>query len=190
LPQPAAKLPPSGARPWSRIRVPNPNSLAGIGNAAAMQVNMNAAPLFVEADNSSSSSGFEQFNGTDAPLLKNFDSTYYGFAALPKTQDPGGLSESGMSSPQVYPPGAMDAISFGGEAFPTMPTNNGFVPEQGGEPIWWERAGEDRDGNNTQTGINQPLSSPLSGTGLLSSAPYYLNLPVTDENENWNESWQ
>jgi hypothetical protein len=43
LPQTNVKLPPSGARPWSRTRVPNPDSLEGNNNAESTQATRNAA---------------------------------------------------------------------------------------------------------------------------------------------------
>ena len=43
LPQTNVKLPPSGARPWSRTRVPNPDSLGGNNNTERTQATRNAA---------------------------------------------------------------------------------------------------------------------------------------------------
>jgi hypothetical protein len=78
LPQINVKLPPSGARPWSRIRVPNPASLGGNGNALAFAaVNNGFDPGL---------NGFEQSNNGYAPpnesgatIQQRFDPTNHDF---------------------------------------------------------------------------------------------------------------
>jgi hypothetical protein len=87
LPRINVKLPPSGARPWSRIRVPNPTSLGGNGNAESTQVTMNAL-AFAAVNNGFGPglNGFEQSNngyappyGSDATMQQRFDPTNHGF---------------------------------------------------------------------------------------------------------------
>jgi hypothetical protein len=75
LPQADAKLPPSGARPWSRNRVPNPNSsLNGTDNVSMELFNKNAAQARNASGNyyALGSTGFEQGGNGFAPATNGF----------------------------------------------------------------------------------------------------------------------
>jgi hypothetical protein len=157
LPQADAKLPPSGARPWSRNRVPNPDSsLNGIGNLNMDLFNRNAA----QARNASGThyapgpNGFEQVgngfapNGSPnhgfAPTMQGYDAGHPGFPApMPNGYAPqgmngyaaapangfGGFSDGFIPpSPQIFPQSEASMIPPGSGAFPVVSNNNGFAP--------------------------------------------------------------
>lgn len=132
LPQANAKLPPSGARPWSRNRAPNPDSsLNGISNLNMDLFNKNVA----QARNASGNhyapgpNGFEQVGNGFAPATNGFApnvSPNHGFAPTMQGYDAG---YPGFSAPMPngYAPqgvngyAAAPANGFGG-------FSDGFIP--------------------------------------------------------------
>jgi hypothetical protein len=86
LPQTNVKLPPSGARPWSRTRVPNPDSLGGNGNAENAQTARNTALAFAVSNNDfgqgpngfqQSNNGYAPPNGPGATMQQGFDDSTF-----------------------------------------------------------------------------------------------------------------
>src|SRR5579883_1090335 len=124
LPQADAKLPPSGARPWSRTRVPNPNSSVGeVGTLNMDQFNKNAA----QAYNGSGvhyvppPNGFEQASNGFAPANNGFAPASNGFAPANNGFAPNTSPDRSFTPPM---PG-YDAAPPG---FPA-PMPNGYAPQ-------------------------------------------------------------
>lgn len=124
LPQGAANgsLPPSGARPWSRTRVPNPDSMSGL---SAVQKG-NAGPGGQGNPNPNGFAGaFDNFQG--APMNNG------GFSG-PGPQGGNGAGFGGFSdgfippSPQIFQQSENSMIPPGSGAFPVIGNANGFAP--------------------------------------------------------------
>ncbi len=156
LPQTDVKLPPSGARPWARTRVPNPDSLGGNNNAERTQATWNVALAFATANNGfgPGPNGFEQSdngyappNGSSATIQQGSDPTnnglhaptLVGFGPQDMNGQPpndysmpnngiSGFLDGFMPSPQIFPPSNASVIPPGSAALPVIPTNNGFTP--------------------------------------------------------------
>lgn len=106
LPTIEMKLPPSGARPWSRTRVPNPGSQGGIVNAESGQAMINPATA-TNNGFAPGTGGFGASNNYFAPpggpgtnLQQGFGSTAYN--NWPDSYGPGGGS-SERFMPPPYP---------------------------------------------------------------------------------------
>lgn len=114
---PSTHLPPSGARPWSRTRVPNPNSINGMLNA---QVDLNGG---VGGSGSSMS---------PEPLMNNsYNGPDAGFGGPPGMNGAGfgGFSDGFIPpSPQIFPQNENSMIPSGTGAFPVATNANGFTP--------------------------------------------------------------
>ncbi|HEX7735278.1 MAG TPA: hypothetical protein VF458_10445 [Ktedonobacteraceae bacterium] len=124
LPQgaPNASLPPSGARPWSRTRMPNPDSMGGI---ATVQTG---------------SPGFGGPGGPASPNSNMFADAFQGPPANnggfngPGPQGGNGMGFGGFSdgfipsSQQLFPQGENSMIPPGSGAFPVIGNSNGFAP--------------------------------------------------------------
>ena len=131
LPQADAKLPPSGARPWSRNRVPNPNSsLNGINNLNMELFNKNAA----QARNASGNhyapgpTGFEQVGNGFAPANNGFAPNMppnHGFAPNMQGYDAG---HPGFPAPMPngYAPQGMNGYAAPANGFGGF--SDGFIP--------------------------------------------------------------
>lgn len=144
LPQAEVKLPPSGARPWSRTRAPNPDSLSGVSSMNMEQFNRNAAVAFGAPSNGNmpSPGGFEPFgNGvvppsnSFTPNMQGFDGPQMNFPApasngyVPQGNSYGGFSDGFIpSSPQIFPQSESSMIPPGSGAFPVINNTNGFAP--------------------------------------------------------------
>lgn len=150
LPQAGGNLPPSGARPWSRTRVPNPDSMSGMMPDQAGQGQM---PNFV-APNMGFGPGpvnFEQVShsvmsqqngfGSGAGMQQGFQPGSAGFNTPPQAgfgpqgmngygtpaAGFGGFSDSFVPpSPQIFPQSDASMIPPGSGAFPVA--NQGFAP--------------------------------------------------------------
>ncbi len=73
LPQAGTRLPPSGARPWSRTRAPNPDSsLNGISNPGMDEFNRNVVQAYNPPGNQYAPGGFEQAGNGFAPVGNGF----------------------------------------------------------------------------------------------------------------------
>ena len=142
LPPIHVKLPPSGARRWSRTRVPNPYSQGGNNNAEGTQATRNAVLAFAAAANNPfgpGQNGFEQSNNGYAPLNRavahiqqEFDPTQNGFGphmqgfesayhdsnaptlAGPAPQDMNGLPNDPFASSQGGEPGLPENLGGSG----------------------------------------------------------------------------
>ncbi len=109
LPQSASNpnLPPSGARPWSRTRVPNPDSMSGV---ASGQLALNGAP-----------GNFGP--GGPAPAMNPMN------GGGPVPAGFGGFSDGFIPpSPQIFPQAENSMIPPGSGAFPVIANANGFAP--------------------------------------------------------------
>ena len=115
---PSSNLPPSGARPWSRTRVPNPDSVNGMfngsvalnGESGGSGPNMAPGP-FVNPG----------YNGPD----------FAGFGSSPGSNGAGfgGFSDGFIPpSPQIFPQNENTMIPPGSGAFPVMTNANGVAP--------------------------------------------------------------
>lgn len=184
LPQAEVKLPPSGARPWSRTRAPNPDSLSGVraANANMKQFNQNAALAFNASANMNNA--VSQHNGV-APNMQG-----QGFE-VPQQSFPGPASNGqaalnnghpGFSdgfippTPQIFPQSEASMIPNGSGAFPVINNTNGFAPASSafnamyglpGDPFsssqtsaapWLDTAGNG-NGNGNGNGAGAPRSS-------------------------------
>jgi hypothetical protein len=120
---PNSHLPPSGARPWSRIRVPNPDSINGMidsqatlsGGASQFGPGGPGPNMFPEPPMNSG------YNGPDPA----------GFAGFPgvNAAAPGGFSDGFIPpSPQIFPQNENSMIPPGSGAFPIITNANGFTP--------------------------------------------------------------
>ena len=103
LPRTNVKLPPSGARPWSRTRVPNPDSLGGNNDAESTQTTRNATLAFSAANNGfgPGPNGFEQSTNGYAPASSAFNVGY-------------GLPNDPFASSQGAAPGWPESLGGGG----------------------------------------------------------------------------
>jgi len=130
---PNPNLPPSGARPWSRNRAPNPDSLGGLANAQVALAgtgglggpgpNMFAGPGNVppmpNAYNGPGPAGF----GPQGPSGKGFG------PQGPVGNGFGGFSDGFIPpSPQIFPQGENSMIPPGSGAFPVITNAGGFAP--------------------------------------------------------------
>ena len=106
LPQTATNLPPSGARPWSRTRVPNPSSMGGVPALNMDQFNANAALAFGAANN--------------RQMQQNFEPANHGYM-----QQSNGYEQAGNGYVQ---PG-YDQASNGYVQQGFEPLNNGYMPQ-------------------------------------------------------------
>lgn len=186
LPQAEVKLPPSGARPWSRTRAPNPDSLSGVNaaNANMNQFNQNAALAFNASANGNSAApqnnGFApnaQGQGFEGPQMSFPGPTSNG----PAKQNNGypGFSDGFIPpTPQIFPQSEASMIPNGSGAFPVINNTNGFAPassafnamyglpgdpfssSQTGAAPWLDTAGNG-NGNGNGSGAPRP-SSPSS----------------------------
>jgi hypothetical protein len=128
MPQTATNLPPSGARPWSRTRSPDPDSLGGIAHAGevANQANMTQVPNFVAPnmgfgpgpvsfDQISKGLAFQNADPGSGSDTQGFQPANLGFT----TAEPAGFGPQGMNG---YNNGyGTPAAGFGG-------FSDGFIP--------------------------------------------------------------
>ena len=132
MPQAGTKLPPSGARPWSRTRVPNPDSMSSVspGVALAGGAMMNAAAPMQMANNGYGP-GPNDFNAsaTDGFMPQND-----GYGPGPNGFDPSAATgymppNNGFVANQnpALPPN-MQGFDSANNGFPA---SNGFVPQSG-----------------------------------------------------------
>jgi hypothetical protein len=128
LPRINVKLPPSGARPWSRFRVPNPTSLGGNGNAESTQVTMNAL-AFAAVNNGfgSGPNGFELSNNGYAPpnesgatMQQRFDPANHGFGPNVQGFEP---AYNDLNAPTL--------AGFGPQDMHSQPPNDYGMPSNG-----------------------------------------------------------
>jgi hypothetical protein len=168
----SANLPPSGARPWSRIRVPNPNIAIGVLNEQAEPETM--------------------VNSYTTPPLPAQNDAF----TAPTVLAGNGIDYSGFSdgfippSPQLFPQNENSMIPPGSGTFPLV--TNGFTPaspafngmyglpddpfasSQSGAASWLTNLGEGSDLNNlagpeakrtnvapTQADLNDPYLAEI-----------------------------
>ncbi len=144
LPQANIKLRPSGARPWSRTRVPDSEELGGLvgPNLGTVLANANA-PVMVDVSNQQNGFAPQNYsylnNGSDgsAPasfgILQEMGGNGYGSptgngygAPVPAF---GGFSDGFVPpSPQSFLQSDASMIPPGSGAFPIVNENNGFAP--------------------------------------------------------------
>lgn len=121
LPQAGSKLPPSGARPWSRTRAPNPDSsLNGISTLNMDEFNRNV----VQASNPLDNQYAPVPNGFNQAAAAGFAPPNNGYAP---NMPPGNGFARNMPPNNGYAP---DMQSYGGAnpGFP-VPAPNGYTPQ-------------------------------------------------------------
>ena len=119
LPEINVKLPPSGARPWSRIRVPNPASLGGNGNAlafAAVNNGFDPGPNGFEQSNN----GYAPPNESGATIQQRFDPTNHGFGPNVQGFEP---AYNDLNAPTL--------AGFGPQDMHSQPPNDYGMPSNG-----------------------------------------------------------
>lgn len=198
LPGAEVKLPPSGARPWSRTRAPSPDGQGGAGGMNMEQFNRNAAAAFGAPSNGNmpSPNGFEQFgngvvppNNGFAPNMQGFDGPQMNFPGpasngyAPQGNGYGGFSDGFIPpSPQIFPQSEASMIPPGSGAFPVINNNNGFAPASSAfnamyglpdDPFSPSQPGSspwlDNLGNGNGNGPG--MQRPPSGPGFAPGAP-------------------
>ena len=107
LPRINVKLPPSGARPWSRFRVPNPASLGGNGNALAFAAVNNGFDPGLNGFEQSNN-GYAPPNGSDATMQQRFDPTSHGFGPNVQGFEP---AHNDLNAPTLAGFGPQDMLS-------------------------------------------------------------------------------
>jgi hypothetical protein len=128
MPQNQAKLPPSGAVPWSRTRIANPHSHGGIVNAGAGQNQANMSKTVAFSPNGNGPTGLVSIrppanNGPQNPNI---------YGPLPNGSVRPANSFNGMTdgfippSPQIFPQG--DPIPPGSGVFKLGSNNSGYSP--------------------------------------------------------------
>lgn len=207
LPPMVTKLPPSGARPWSRIRIRNPESLAGnvvmAGNGNSFVPYMsslsNTNAITSTEGTFSAMSIANNFTLASAALPTSFDNL------LPSSQDssPNGNDKSWKiqeddpnSSPNGWSATSQSGSLNGGTRYwkireEDVP-NPARVATSSTEPLaygmthslsWSENLGESGNGDHTQIETNPQLTSSQFERGLLTNAPYYTRM-ANDEQEH------
>jgi hypothetical protein len=157
LPPTGGQLSPGGTRPWSRFRVPNPNSLIPNNHAGS-------APT--------SGSAFWAY---DVPGGYSTDTVV--------NNVPGGFSTGYRPSQQIVAPGDMHMVSSGDGASSLVNADtSGFPPANGSL-----NPGDDSPDNPlafSHGGTSGwPGNSKRKKHGLITRAPYYSSLATTNDNE-------
>ncbi len=179
-------LPPSGARPWSRTRVPNPDSLNGVIDSQAT-LNVGASNFGPGGPGPNMLPEPPMNNGYNGPDPAGFG----GIAGL-NGAGFGGFSDGFIPpSPQIFPQNENSMIPPGSGAFPLITNANGFAPaspafnamyglpddpfagSQSGGPGWMANLGD----NN---GFNGPPASGQNG-GNFAPGQVDLNDPYLAE---------
>ncbi len=157
LPQTNVKLPPSGARPWSRTRVPNPDSLGGNNNLARTQATRNATLAFAAANNGFGPglNGFEQSNNGYAPPSGSVANMQQGFDPTNNGLNAPALAELGPQDMNGHPPNDYGTPNNGfsptSSAFNVRygPPNDPFASMQGDAPGGLESHGGSGNGDHS-----------------------------------------
>lgn len=203
LPQSDSRLPPSGARPWSRTRAPNPDSLGGLAsvNVAMAQAGANGSagnglgPGPVPNSLAQPSAPAGPRNSPNGPAMNNGMNMQPPAGFVPQGMNgngPGGFSDGFIPpSPQIFPQSEGSMIPPGSGAFPVITSNNGFAPasqafnamyglpddpfsaSKAGAPGWIENLGN-------PNGNGQPRPQAPGGPAF-SSSIVDLNDPHLDE---------
>ncbi len=131
LPQADTRLPPSGARPWSRTRVPNPDSsMNGITNLNMDQFNKNAAQAYSAPGNqyTPGSNGFEQSgNGFATPANGYAPNMPPNNGYAPNMPGYGGANPGFPApAPNGYAPQGMNGYASPANGFGAF--SDGFIP--------------------------------------------------------------
>ena len=165
MPPTEVRLPPSGARPWSRTRAPDPNPAGGAG-ASMDQFNRNAAMAF-----GTSAQGNVPTSNSYAPNMQSFEpgqmsfpgSTPGGYA--PQANSYGGFSDSFIPpSPQIFPQSETSMIPPGSGIFPAINNANGFAPASNAFSAMYGMPGEPF--TDTQAGAPGWAENQSNGNGL------------------------
>ncbi len=207
LPARETKLPPSGARPWSRIRIPNPASLGGhvtvTGNMGSFipmpQINAStvaaaSGPLpappapqgLMSTSASPSSSSNKQATSTQTRPLHN-SARYW---KLPEGEQPS-LPSDNLSVPvqgglltdftRYGKSGADGSYTTGAPELPSEPhTSPAAAP-----PGWLENSVEGTNEDQSQMNTDPFLATHAFEKGLITNAAYYTKLPEQRLSDSW-----
>jgi hypothetical protein len=166
-PVPQAKLPSSGARPWSRWR----------GHSLHENTNMNGIPFIVEGERAAYNSPF--LPGPGGIAANNQPQVPFGYTLPPANWGPG-------SAPTNIP----QALFSDAPTQSIMPQNSFLQQEQGSGPIRFRAAGDNNTAPDHQSFPTQnmqppPRSSP-SDEQLRRLAQQRLIVPPDEpQNEDW-----
>jgi hypothetical protein len=188
LPQAETRLPPSGARPWSRTRAPGPDGSASeVTHAHMDQFNRNVAQTYNAPTLSYGSmpAGFEQAGHGFGPPDHGFAPTQQNYGANPgvPAYAPGGYASHGMpgytpathgfaafadgsvpAAQHVFSPGEASMIPPGSGIFPAVNSDSGVAPASSAFSAMYGLPGDPFSAS--QVGPSGWLERPGSGQPL------------------------
>lgn len=206
-----SNLPPSGARPWSRTRAPNPDSLSGLAAVQGVSVGPGGPTIPGGANPTmfaGSLPGTPANNGYNGPGPANFaqptmngSGNGAGPANFAQSAMPGpGNGPSNYSdgfippSPQIFAQSDQSMIPPGSGAFPVITNTNGFTPASPAfnamyglpdDPFSASQAGAPgwmSNLGNTSSGPGKPgFGGPPQQRGNLPPGEVDINDPKIDE---------
>ena len=165
VPQAQTKLPPSGARPWSRTHVPGPDSLAGntvmAGNVGGFILLPKNPPLSDTSTAFTASGTLPVMSAASSDLISTSDY----LSILPDAQ--------ATSAQNIAP--------HDGTRYWKMQENDPSSPDDLPSSV----QGGSLHGFTRYWRKKEEVASPLLEKGLLSNAPYYTKLPKDKQMHTW-----
>jgi hypothetical protein len=215
LPRMKMKQPPSGARPWPRTRVPNPDNLGGnivmASNVGSFVPLPKIAPL---SDTDVVPTESETFSAMPASNDLAPTSDFYSISSgALATSEQGSAPNDGTRYWEIKE----DDSSLSSDDLPTSiqggslhePTRYWKIREDSSNAVgavsfppepsayaasaplsWSENPAESANGDQPQTGTDSPIAAPLLEKGLLTNAPYYAKLPSNEQAHTWEWEYE